>query len=148
MTQQLSNCCKAQVSVSSGDEGTSCFMCNKCKRPCDIANLEMLERGGILVSNGGYKIMKEQVSVDEHKNCLCLNCVLGYALTGIKWIAVKEQDYERLKRLDENVKSEISKLKKITDRYSAQNTKAILAQQEIDYLKSLYNENTQESFYK
>jgi hypothetical protein len=36
MTQQLSNCCKAQVTVSSGDEGTSCFMCSECKRPCDL----------------------------------------------------------------------------------------------------------------
>jgi hypothetical protein len=36
MTQQLSNCCKAQVSVSSSDEGTSCFMCGECKRPCDL----------------------------------------------------------------------------------------------------------------
>jgi Fe2+ or Zn2+ uptake regulation protein len=64
MTQQLSNCCKAPTTVSSSDEGTSCFMCGECKRACNIANLEALEPGGVLVNKGEYKIMKEQVSVD------------------------------------------------------------------------------------
>lgn len=44
MTQQLSNCCKAQVSVSSSDEGTSCFMCSECKWPCDLHHEAVKEK--------------------------------------------------------------------------------------------------------
>jgi hypothetical protein len=69
MTQQLSNCCKAQVSVSSSDEGTSCFMCSECKRPCDV-----WWQGKILEGNLNWPTfikMKEQVSVDDKLCCLC-----------------------------------------------------------------------------
>jgi hypothetical protein len=31
----LSSCCKAPVTTSTADEGTSCYICTKCNRPCD-----------------------------------------------------------------------------------------------------------------
>lgn len=31
-----SNCCHEQVKVNEGDEGTNCYICSKCDRPCDI----------------------------------------------------------------------------------------------------------------
>jgi len=34
--KELSNCCKAKVEVISGEEGTSFWLCTKCKKPCDI----------------------------------------------------------------------------------------------------------------
>lgn len=34
-TNPLSDCCKAPLKVSSGDEGTSCYICTKCNEICD-----------------------------------------------------------------------------------------------------------------
>ena len=36
-TPEVSNCCKAPIEVSTADEGTSCYICTKCGKPCDIA---------------------------------------------------------------------------------------------------------------
>lgn len=33
----LSNCCKAEMKASIADEGTGCYMCDKCGKPCDAA---------------------------------------------------------------------------------------------------------------
>ena len=30
----ISECCKAQLKVDTGTEGTSCYMCAKCNKPC------------------------------------------------------------------------------------------------------------------
>lgn len=35
MPTPLSNCCKAKAIVSVADEGTACYMCTKCDKPCD-----------------------------------------------------------------------------------------------------------------
>lgn len=32
----LSKCCKAVVSVDQGEEGTSCWVCGNCNKPCDV----------------------------------------------------------------------------------------------------------------
>ena len=32
---KLSACCNSEMYVSSGDEGTNCYMCKKCKKACD-----------------------------------------------------------------------------------------------------------------
>jgi hypothetical protein len=64
MTEQLSNCCKAQVSVDSS----------------------------------------EQVSVDKHEeNCICYDCC--------PTVFVPAKEYDRLKRLDEDVKNKLNQLK-------------------------------------
>lgn len=34
--EDLSNCCKSDIMVVSGDEGTSHYECIKCKKACDI----------------------------------------------------------------------------------------------------------------
>lgn len=34
--KQLSNCHKAPATVDTADEGTSCYVCSECKRPCDL----------------------------------------------------------------------------------------------------------------
>ncbi len=31
----LSNCCSAPMKLHQGDEGTNCFICSKCGKPCD-----------------------------------------------------------------------------------------------------------------
>lgn len=36
--KELSKCCKAKASVDTADEGTSCYMCEKCNKPCDLDN--------------------------------------------------------------------------------------------------------------
>jgi hypothetical protein len=33
---ERSSCCGAQVRVDSGDEGTSCYVCEGCGKPCDV----------------------------------------------------------------------------------------------------------------
>lgn len=35
LEQQLSNCCEAPIMTSTGDEGTSCYICRNCKKACD-----------------------------------------------------------------------------------------------------------------
>lgn len=87
MKNQISNCCKEPVTVNTADEGTSCFMCTACGKPCDLFCEEM---------------MKEQVSVDES--------IIIANLPGNSVLIHKEQ-YERLKRLDENVKRKIDYFK-------------------------------------
>ena len=32
----ISSCCKSPMSVSTADEGTSFYVCDKCKKPCGI----------------------------------------------------------------------------------------------------------------
>ena len=34
--KELSNCCNAPVKVSTADEGTSCYVCTRCQKPCNI----------------------------------------------------------------------------------------------------------------
>jgi hypothetical protein len=82
MNEQLSNCCKSQANVDSADEGTSCYVCAQCKRPCDL-----LQTG-------------EQVSVDN----------LQISEGGEIFYNIPHDEYIRLKRLDENVKKKIVEL--------------------------------------
>lgn len=81
MTQQLSNCCKAQVTVDSSDEGTSCFVCSGCKKACDL--------------------FEEMFVIDECREFIyCKNHNINMP------IACKDtlNQLQRLKRLDENRK--------------------------------------------
>jgi hypothetical protein len=133
MTQQLSNCCKAQATVSSSDEGTSCFMCVECKRPCDLRHQ-----------------MKEQVSVDY--GCDCKNCErelfnIGCEKTQKRFnkVCIKLSEYKRLKRMDENVRREIEKLEEVNKLYDDQefDSSCPLARNinaRLTFLKSLYDE--------
>jgi hypothetical protein len=34
----LSNCCAAPAKVDCADEGTCCYMCEKCGKACDVVN--------------------------------------------------------------------------------------------------------------
>ncbi len=36
----LSNCCHATVKVDTEDEGTSCYVCEKCGMACDLVKPE------------------------------------------------------------------------------------------------------------
>jgi hypothetical protein len=86
MTEQLSNCCKAEAYVDKSDEGTSCFVCTQCNKPCDL-------------------YCAEQVSVIQ----------FGIGLSGkVEEVILPIEEYERLKRLDENVKQKIERLKTLT----------------------------------
>jgi hypothetical protein len=42
---KLSLCCLKPVLVNTGDEGTSCYICPKCKKPCDTE--EVCNRCGV-----------------------------------------------------------------------------------------------------
>lgn len=123
MKSQISNCCKEPVTVDTADEGTSCFMCSKCKKPCDL----FLE-----------ETMKEQVSVDND----FVNKVIDIVGMGnIAWDNVHPielcqavidtykttKEYERLKRLDDNVRKTIK-----------------MHQDHINVLESVYMGSTQE----
>lgn len=33
---EVSKCCHAKAYVDTADEGTSCYMCEKCGKPCDV----------------------------------------------------------------------------------------------------------------
>lgn len=36
MPKEISSCCKAPVKTSIADEGTGCYICSKCGKPCDL----------------------------------------------------------------------------------------------------------------
>lgn len=82
MKEQLSNCCKASANIDCADEGTSCYICAQCKRPCDL-----LQTG-------------EQVSVDD---CKCTCHRLSHKCTYCDCSDKLKSEYDRLKRLDENL---------------------------------------------
>jgi hypothetical protein len=86
MKEQLSNCCKCQVNVDSSDEGTSCYVCSGCKRACDLFE-ETFELDEVIKIIGHLNMKK------KHKMVSILCALL--------------REYERLKRLDDNVKSKL-----------------------------------------
>jgi len=142
MTQQLSNCCKAEVTVSSSDEGTSCFVCCECERPCDL-----------------HHDMKEQVSAYYQCPCCaginttppvlqlisaCRDCEEQIIIWD-KEENVSSSEYERLKRMDDNVKRELKKLEDVKKLYDDQelDSSCPLARNinsKLDFLKGLYDE--------
>lgn len=138
MTQQLSNCCKAQVSVSSSDEGTSCFMCDGCKHPCDLEKITALNHGNcscpicVPVKYQLNKTMKEQVSVCKIENLSDSDYRIGDNNLSGDIVVINKQKYERLKRLDENVNKLIAELKLI----DGETTPSSLSK----LLKGLYDE--------
>jgi hypothetical protein len=161
--QELSNCCKAQVTVDSADEGTSCYVCIKCNKPCDL-----------------FENNKEQVSVDmgigesntvegvylpisEYERLKQENEVYKYQIEELNKIIERGKDEyfimtrnfsdkfeyscklfeenKRLKRLDENVKKKIKHFEH-PDNWSINNLSTVDV---ILLLKRLYDETTQES---
>lgn len=40
----VSSCCSAELKVSYGSEGTGCYLCNKCGKPCDAKEEKMSKR--------------------------------------------------------------------------------------------------------
>ena len=36
----LSKCCNYSVKVNEADEGTCCYICNGCDKPCDLKERE------------------------------------------------------------------------------------------------------------
>jgi hypothetical protein len=81
----------------------------------------------------GVAEMKEQVGVDP--------VILGYdmaSLDGDKSVVVIEYEiYERLKRLDENVKREIENQKKYLDRLTESMSPLGIRQQTAEYILNL-----------
>ena len=43
-SSQTSDCCGGELLTSSGEEGTSCYICSKCKKPCDVKNHQHLKK--------------------------------------------------------------------------------------------------------
>jgi hypothetical protein len=103
---QLSNCCKAQVSVDSSDEGISCFVCSGCKKPCDA----ICETDVPPVNY--YFYLDGKVMVDT-------------------------EEYDRLKRLDENAKKAIIHWRGVWWHAQKESEKAL---EFFNLLMSLYNE--------
>lgn len=51
---QTSSCCGGELLTSSGEEGTSCYICSKCQKPCDVKNHQHLKKlNEIPISNYG-----------------------------------------------------------------------------------------------
>lgn len=41
-----SSCCGAPLTVSTADEGTSCYICTQCDRPCDASSEDRFSAEG------------------------------------------------------------------------------------------------------
>lgn len=81
--EKLSSCCQASIKTDCGDEGTCCFMCSKCNKPCDIYVEEELPN--VRGDNPEYPEDEEQETFD-HKTAL------KKAIDGEKVIRKKYQD--------------------------------------------------------
>ena len=44
-----SSCCSAELKVSYGSEGTGCYLCAKCGKPCDAKEEKMSKRSESIV---------------------------------------------------------------------------------------------------
>lgn len=95
MTQQLSNCCKAPAIVSSSDEGTSCFMCDGCNKPCDL-----------------YRANRLMIAVEFYASDVTQQNKWG-VFSQDHYAVIERKELDRIKRLDENVNKLISELKLI-----------------------------------
>jgi hypothetical protein len=40
----ISDCCKAEIKTDCADEGTCCFICTACDKPCDIIRVKKFSR--------------------------------------------------------------------------------------------------------
>lgn len=61
-----SNCCHAPMKVNTADEGTSCYMCSKCDKSCDVEN-------GIMPTNTSeleerFEDFLEEIGFENEKN--------------------------------------------------------------------------------
>lgn len=67
----LSKCCGAKMDVDCGDEGTCCYICDHCGKPCD----------GKVVKSNITAVMTEEIETLYHKICQVVNgCEDRYAL--------------------------------------------------------------------
>jgi len=64
-----SNCCGANVKVSTSDEGTSCYVCLECNRACDFA---VLREQGCQYNDCGKQVFATE-SVTEYRMKLCID---------------------------------------------------------------------------
>lgn len=98
---ELSNCCKRPVIVDSSNEGTSCFVCSQCKKACDLFCEEMISLEIEVNKCWHCNRIAEFIKWHKYYNPCCSS--LGNF--------IEKEEYERLKRLDENRKKEIEKIK-------------------------------------
>lgn len=153
MTNQLSNCCKAPATVSSSDEGTSCYMCSECKRSCDVFVDEQVSVSVDEAKLGMDKtVYQVYMPIEEwqrlkqlEKDCMRLDKIkeenkeLRIALNELG-------EFNRLNRLDENIKKRIklfiNKRKEIivNSALCLKDPAAIHLRNMIDLLESLYDE--------
>ena len=94
MKKELSNCCEAELLTDRGDEGTCCWICVKCKKPCDRISGEKKEPNK--ECNCVEMICKGDCSRKHtHKGFFCQNC-RPEAYKGVKeepkdWEALREK---------------------------------------------------------
>ena len=63
---KLSDCCNASATVCSSDEGTMCFICDKCKKPCDVHESPSGESGLIKILSHQCEYCTER---DNGRHC-------------------------------------------------------------------------------
>lgn len=86
---RVSSCCKVSTRVDCADEGTCCYICTKCQKPCDeisnkelgtnsLSEIESTQKNHIANANkmverssyeDGKRIAFERFKVEHHKYC-------------------------------------------------------------------------------
>jgi uncharacterized protein (UPF0335 family) len=152
MMKELSNCCNAGVKVDSSDEGTSCYVCTQCNKPCDLQMKEQVSVDDNTQDNfegyltrtypamANYRLLNieecERLKRLQAENTSLKNFItyLYHEKTG------KPNDMEfnidelvRLKRLDDNIQTKIALYKQC---YNGNFGSSY--QQRVEYLESLY----------
>lgn len=137
--KKISDCCKKKVCVSTGGEGTSCHMCSECNNPCDLfVDKEAIKKPYDNFRADIKKLAEERVKYVEDyiKFWLAVNApeslesitpeILArdfqllikqyedyttcYQMVPHNQAIIDKEEYERLKRLHDNVKKCISGL--------------------------------------
>lgn len=67
--ENLSNCCEAKMRTDCADEGTCCFICEKCNKPCDILPQHPNKEMEMKDTNKLEEILKEADYIIWSKSC-------------------------------------------------------------------------------
>ncbi|HEX3956617.1 MAG TPA: hypothetical protein VHZ03_08290 [Trebonia sp.] len=55
---EVSGCCGAPVDVSAADEGTCCWMCRECGKPCDARPASMRQPCGFALDDDETELQR------------------------------------------------------------------------------------------
>ena len=84
-----SNCCNAEMKVSTADEGTSCWICSKCQKACNPKKMSLKKKTKEKPCSHKYEY--NDCTFCSHLDLRCIKC-FEVTCTGI----VGEVDDENL----------------------------------------------------